>query len=167
MVKSLYSFKISLPLEIHKLNWHAIQYAFFIALECEKIWRLGLKSKRKYPYPPCVNIAQCLDCGNMAYCKTLLSNPFPSRFHYPLKSQLQSLGKIGSNSSLCNNVIGKCSEPNAVNKLIGYCNSTTFSRLHSYPNLNNIQLSASYRPRTLEWIERCPNCSKIFGNETY
>lgn len=76
-----------------------------------------------------------------------------------LITRLLRLGVIGHQSTLCNNIIGSCCEVHVANKLI-----------LKHPNpmnleIDRIKFTRARRPRTNQYIERCPNCVHIFGKE--
>lgn len=76
----------------------------------------------------------------------------------PTKALLSKLGKIGNTSLITNttNIIGKCAEVKAVNNI--------FKR-ESKLSVADVSFTQAIRPRTLEKIPRCQNCTQIFGNE--
>lgn len=77
----------------------------------------------------------------------------------PTKILLKKLGKIGEISSLTpsTNIIGKCAEIKAINNIYKFEPTLT---------LADINFTKAIRPRTLEKIARCENCTYIFGNES-
>lgn len=80
----------------------------------------------------------------------------------PLKSKIQSLGKIGEKRRIkkgkkiiySENVLGRCAEQHAANGLYKKGVKT---------KLDKIDFSKSLRPRTKEPIGYCENCQLIFG----
>lgn len=76
-----------------------------------------------------------------------------------LITRLLRLGKIGDKSTLCNNTIGSCCEVHVANMLI---------LKHSSPmnlEIDRIKFTRARRPRTNQYIDRCPNCVHVFGKE--
>jgi hypothetical protein len=76
-----------------------------------------------------------------------------------LITRLSRLGKIGHKSTLCNNTIGSCCEVHVANNLI---------LKHPSPmnlEIDRIKFTRARRPRTNQYIERCPNCVHVFGKE--
>lgn len=76
-----------------------------------------------------------------------------------LISRLSKLGTIGQKSILCDNKIGSCCEVHVANTLI---------LKHPSPmnlNINSIKFTRARRPRTNQYIKRCPNCIHVFGDE--
>jgi len=76
----------------------------------------------------------------------------------PTKALLRNLGVIGNQSLITNtsNIIGKCAEVKAINNI--------FKR-ESKLSVFDVTFTQAIRPRTLEKIPRCQNCTLIFGNE--
>lgn len=76
----------------------------------------------------------------------------------PTKTLLRPLGIIGGQSTITNtsNIIGKCAEVKAINNI--------FKR-ESKLSVTDVSFTKAIRPRTLEKIPRCQNCTQIFGNE--
>lgn len=76
----------------------------------------------------------------------------------PTKALLRPLGMIGDQSTITNtsNIIGKCAEVKAINNI--------FKR-ESKLSVADASFTKAIRPRTLEKIPRCQNCTQIFGNE--
>lgn len=79
----------------------------------------------------------------------------PTKIDPRLASYVNQLGGAGIKTS-CGNTVGKCAEFRAINEL-----------LLANPNLkiNQIQLSDTMRPRTGKRVERCQNCTYMFGDE--
>ena len=79
----------------------------------------------------------------------------PSKIDPRLQSYVNKLGGAGVKTS-CGNVVGKCAEFIAINEL-----------LIANPKLKieQIRLSDTMRPRTNRRVERCDNCTYIFGDE--
>ncbi len=76
-----------------------------------------------------------------------------------LNIELLKLGPIGHSSKVCNNKIGSCCEVHVTIDLI---------QKHPIKNtvpLKKIEFTRARRPRTNQYIKRCPNCVNIFGNE--
>lgn len=76
-----------------------------------------------------------------------------------LITRLLRLGTIGHQSTLCANKIGSCCEVHVANKLI---------LKHPSPmnlEIDRIKFTRARRPRTNQYIERCPNCVRVFGKE--
>lgn len=71
-----------------------------------------------------------------------------------LEKKLKSLGKIGKTRDACKNAIGACAEPHAAQKVMRH-----FGKKIS---LGGIVFSAAYRPRTMEVVEYCKNCTDTF-----
>lgn len=92
-----------------------------------------------------------------AYCfgtsHRVVSSPPPQ-----LTKLLNGLGQIGKASALTGskNIIGKCAEVKAANGLLEWNRNLTVS---------DIEFTPAIRPRTLEKVARCPNCSTMFGVE--
>jgi len=76
----------------------------------------------------------------------------------PTRALLSHLGMIGNTSLITNttNIIGKCAEVKAINNI--------FKR-ESKLTVADVNFTQAIRPRTLEKIPRCQNCTQIFGNE--
>lgn len=76
----------------------------------------------------------------------------------PTRILLRSLGEIGKKSSqtTSTNIVGKCAEIKAVNNIYSV-----------EPKLivTDISFTKAIRPRTMEKISRCENCTYIFGDE--
>ncbi|OTG78836.1 hypothetical protein B9T23_01850 [Acinetobacter terrae] len=84
-----------------------------------------------------------------------LQSPIAQKLIY----RLTKLGTIGQKSILCDNIIGACCEVHVTNKLI---------LKHPSPmnlNIDKIKFTRARRPRTNQYIKRCPNCIHVFGNE--
>ena len=73
-----------------------------------------------------------------------------------LRTRLEQLGKIGqpSNVTSSSNTIGKCAEVKAANQVLQADQKLEFSK---------IEFTPAIRPRTLEEVPRCPNCTAVFG----
>lgn len=73
-----------------------------------------------------------------------------------LKNKLKSLGPIGKVRKGCKNIIGACAEPHAAHRVI--------KRVNPSLSLNQIIFSFAYRPRTMERVDYCKNCTDTFPN---
>ena len=71
-----------------------------------------------------------------------------------LEKKLKSLGKIGKKRNACKNTIGACAEPHAAQKVMKH-----FGKQMS---LKRVVFSIAYRPRTMEVVEYCKNCTDTF-----
>ncbi|MCF5901906.1 MULTISPECIES: hypothetical protein [Aeromonas] len=121
--------------------------------------RTFLKDKRQYK----TNIRDFVACTIASKSNKFYSFGSSHRtlnnYHPELQTLLESqLGKIGtqSNKSASKNIIGKCAEVKSANIILTTDKSCSISDLDFTPAI---------RPRTLEVINRCPNCVKIFGKE--
>ena len=84
-----------------------------------------------------------------------ISKPCPKFLVSPIKKELAKLGypkNAKSRKSYCTNPLGNCAEVNAANCLLR--KGTT--------GLDNILFGLAIRPRTMEIILPCSNCSSIF-----
>ncbi|HDQ4280826.1 hypothetical protein AWW73_17725 [Acinetobacter lactucae] len=114
-----------------------------------------VKNYNGYSLPPATSIGGIYsNFKHLDYSQRLISPVAPK-----LTYRLSKLGKIGEKSSLCNNIIGSCCEVHVTNNL-----------LLKHPNplnlkIDNIKFTRARRPRTNQYIKRCPNCTFIFGNE--
>lgn len=164
-------------LPIHQLNWHALQYAIYIAKVVENKIRAKRLKDKSSSYPPCAACVQSLFCGSIGYGYTGQYKLVRSNFRSPLGSLLtKKLGPISSQEGRCANYIGKCAEVSAVNSLFYNCmecKTTTCQHILSAHVSKyiikkhllmpaNYSMSAAYRPRTQEYIERCENCIALF-----
>ena len=79
----------------------------------------------------------------------------PIGYHYSdkIKQRLEALAPIGDKRPGCKNTVGACAEPHAADKV-----------LKSFPgcNMNELQFSDAYRPRTARRIRNCQNCKDTF-----
>ena len=177
MSKSLDIYRKIIP-SLHQLNWHALQYALYCAVLAEKRMRRGEVKIKHTSYPACVACFQSDICSNIGYGYSGQYKLEPSSFRHPLHIMLKNLGKIGEKSyvSGSTNLIGKCAEVSAVNTFLYECEKCHRNNTHMYYpygcgrdyvesmiNTKGFMLSEAFRPRTLEHIERCDNCKKIFG----
>ncbi|WGY71919.1 hypothetical protein KEC55_19070 [Burkholderia cepacia] len=137
------------------LRYKSIKYKEEINLaQAQLIKSEGFKEK----YSPGELVA-CTIAGrsSKSYCfgtsHKVLHNPVRE-----VASLLSQLGKIGKTSNLTGskNIIGKCAEVKSANGLFSANRNLT---------VNEIEFTPAIRPRTLENIPRCPNCTKIFGKE--
>ena len=71
-----------------------------------------------------------------------------------LEKKLKSLGRIGKKRNGCKNTIGACAEPHAAQKVMKH-----FGKQMS---LNRVVFSTAYRPRTMEVVDYCKNCTDTF-----
>ena len=164
----MYTIRPSLP--IYKLNWHTLQYALYVAINTEKLIRKGKLPNKWITYPACAACVQSKICGIISYGysgKYSKDKINDSRFVPFLRNKLTELAPIGTKYDPENNPIGNCAEQVAMNLQIKECKRCNFCK-HSQEDIyNNQEVSSSYRPRTLEFIKRCSNCSYYFGNETF
>lgn len=159
------SFSENLPL--HKLNWHALQYALYIKCLVQRKIRSNLFKNSKKIYPPCVAVIQADQCGNINYGYAGKYLVEPKSFYYPLSKELKKIGGVGNNPLKISSKIGNCAETAACNSLLNDCNKCKFKTIGKEPLLDfkRFKLSSAYRPRTAEWIKRCEYCCQIFGDE--
>ena len=70
-----------------------------------------------------------------------------------LRERLEALAPIGTKRPQCNNTIGACAEPHAADMV-----------LKNAPrcNLDELQFSKAYRPRTAKRKKSCRNCKDTF-----
>lgn len=80
-------------------------------------------------------------------------SPVNHNFEDRLRVRLESLAPIGTKRPECNNVIGACAEPHAADLV-----------LKNAPrcNLDELQFSKAYRPRTAKHKRYCRNCKETF-----
>lgn len=163
---------------LHQLNWHALQYALHCASQTEKHMRRGELKIKLTSYPACVACFQSESCGSLSYGYSGQYKLHPNSFRPPLRRMLQSLGVIGDRSNVTgsDNPIGRCAEINAVNAFLYECEKCQRNPYPYYPygcgreyiesriNTLDFMISEAFRPRTLEHIERCGNCKKLFGS---
>lgn len=81
--------------------------------------------------------------------------PDGTKWHDTLRRLiLQLLGPMGEHShENTRNIIGNCSEQHAGNN---------YMRKYAEMNVANLHFSEAIRPRTMEVIQPCANCKKIF-----
>lgn len=161
---------------LHQLNWHALQYALYWAVQTENMMRRGKRNIKVTSYPACAACFQSDICGNIGYGYTGQYKLIPNSFRTPLRRMLQSLGSIGSTGILSKNIIGKCAEVSAVNSFLYECEKCCRNSMIFYPDecgsnyiesriaSGNFMMSEAFRPRTLEHIDRCANCVQLFGS---
>jgi hypothetical protein len=118
--------------------------------------RFHLAKPRYNDYPAMVSA--CSETSrNAAIHKASSCTPIAKYIMAPLRALLVSrLGTIGERSAKtqCDNIIGKCAEVHAANKLLK-------SNIQ-YP-INDIVFSIPIRPRTGEEKQYCVNCQTIFN----
>lgn len=80
-------------------------------------------------------------------------SPLYHNYSLKIKKRLERLGEIGTKRVGCNNVIGACAEPHAADKVI-----------KCYPGceMDELQFSHAYRPRTAQKVKYCINCKETF-----
>lgn len=83
----------------------------------------------------------------------VLSKPDPR-----MAKLVKALGKLGERSSFTGsrNIIGKCAEVKAANRLF---------LVDRHATVEHFEFTSAIRPRTMEKIPRCPNCVHMFGPE--
>lgn len=79
-------------------------------------------------------------------------------YNAKLKKKLETIDVIGRQSKLTGskNVIGKCAEAKMANHILN---------ANKKLEISDIIFTVAIRPRTLEKIDRCPNCTHVFGPE--
>ena len=119
------------------------------------IYNQKLVRKNPTKFPPATSI------GGMYSSFTNIdhSQPLLPPVANKLLNKLANLGPIGKPSQLCNNLIGSCCEVHVTNNIISKHNNSINFRIQS------IVFTRARRPRTNQYIKRCPNCIAIFGNE--
>lgn len=152
------------------LNWHALQFAHYLAVRTERHILLGESKDSIKAYPACAACAKIPICAQIGYGYSGQVTKETS-FVQEVKDALNGLGKIGERTPDTKNPIGHCAEQGAVNYLLRNCskclghNSKCVEEEGRQPGLQDCIVSAAYRPRTLEYIARCPNCVKLIGDE--
>lgn len=156
-----------------QLNWHSLQFALYWAGLTEKKMRRGELNIKVQSYPACVACVQSEYCGNLSYGYSGQYKLIPNSFRTPLREMLNTLGSVGKKSKLTRseNPIGKCAEVCAVNTLLydcEKCNRFPYRCCWHNPKyricLDDLTISEAFRPRTLEHIDRCENCTVLFGS---
>lgn len=113
----------------------------------------------KRDYPACV--CSCSASGQSMIFTGQSGQMRRNETHSSLESEFKSkLGGLAGDKSkiiTCDNRIGHCAEQHAAN--------TTLKRT-SCMNVLQIKFSLVYRPRTLQIIESCDNCTSIFPQIT-
>jgi hypothetical protein len=81
--------------------------------------------------------------------KSPVNHIYEDRLH----ERLEALAPIGTKRQACKNTIGACAEPHAADMV-----------LKNAPrcNLNELQFSSAYRPRTAKRKRYCRNCKDTF-----
>lgn len=80
-------------------------------------------------------------------------------FHPLLQEKLETLGTIGKPSPICKNIVGKCAEDDAANKVLMSDSES------SIKSLQQLWFTDSLRPRTFQSIPACKNCEFVFGKD--
>ena len=122
MAKSFDIYRMIIP-SLHQLNWHALQYALYCAVQTEKRMRRGEVKVIRTSYPACVACFQSEICSSLCYGYSGQYKLQPNSFRPPLRIILQGLGQIGGKSNVTgsDNLIGKCAEVSAVNTFLYEC----------------------------------------------
>lgn len=104
--------------------------------------------------PACASV--CHD-GHFNRMKRGYSHPpIGTKWHNSLRIEIQrTLGNIGSRNVRCNNTIGNCAEQHSGNN---YMNK------YRENNISALFFTETVRPRTMEIIPACNNCSALFPN---
>lgn len=81
------------------------------------------------------------------------SSPIGYNYSDKIRQRLEALAPIGDKRPGCKNTVGACAEPHAADKV-----------LKAFPgcNMNELQFSDAYRPRTARRIRNCQNCKDTF-----
>ena len=101
--------------------------------------------------------AMVIACGYVRSGDTFWSesaSPVNYKYCQKVKDRLENtLGVIGTKRNGCKNTIGACAEPHAADKVI-----------KRFPgcNLDELQFSDAYRPRTAQRKRSCQNCKDAF-----
>ncbi|WP_304543767.1 hypothetical protein [Sulfurimonas microaerophilic] len=115
---------------------------------CEKmIFNFAKRYQRKKIYPATVI------CAN--YNREFVidkSGAVPINLANQLKIQLSTLGTIGERNS-SGNFIGRCSEVRASNPILNH---------NPHLRTQQVHFSNAYRPRTMQMIPTCSNCTRTF-----
>lgn len=177
MAKSMDIYRKIIP-SLHQLNWHALQYALYCAIQTEKRMRRGEVKVKRTSYPACAACFQSEICSSLCYGYSGQYKLQPNSFRHPLRMMLQNLGEIGEKCNLTgsDNLIGKCAEISAVNTFLYECEKCQRNDTCKYYPYGcgrdyieamiiaqDFMISEAFRPRTLEHIGRCENCKKLFG----
>lgn len=114
----------------------------------KRVWNLCLYKRKSKEYPAAV--VGVLFNVNWDINETGFPPP-------PLAIQLRRrletrLGIIGNR--LNGNIIGKCAEVGAANKIL---------RTRPYVDTNHLVFTQAIRPRTMQRIPMCLNCDKVFS----
>lgn len=126
-------------------------YSKRVAKDVEKAFKKIGEYPSKRDYPAMASACCCMDNIEVDRSKS----PQSASFHPTLRNKLVLLGKIGQkrSSAICGNIIGKCAEVHAANKLL---------KRNKCKKLENIRFSVAMRPRTLEKFPPCENCKATF-----
>jgi len=108
---------------------------------------------RKGDFVACSIAAKFNKHGSYGTSHILLSE---AKCHKRIFSLLRSIGGLGRKSSSSDNIIGKCAEIKAAHQLL---------KVEKIPKISSIEFTTAIRPRTLEKVPRCSNCTQIFGYE--
>lgn len=81
------------------------------------------------------------------------ASPINYKYDDRIRLRLEALGVIGDKRVQCKNIIGACAEPHAADKVIKH-----------FPGcqMNELQFSDAYRPRTAQRKRYCQNCIDTF-----
>lgn len=124
--------------------------------ECERVKRL----RRAHPekkYRITDYAAAVVACGYTNSNNVFIgfsASPVGIHFEKTILERLEKLGTIGKKSNCCSNIIGACAEPHAANEVL---------RHFSGCNMNKLQFSEAYRPRTGGRVNYCKNCKATFN----
>lgn len=161
-----------------ELNWHTLQYAQYKYHEVFHQIFLGLQKDNYKSYPACVNCVQSPYCGLLCYGNSKTSK----HGNFIVTNQLNNyvdrkFGHSWRTLNLCSHSIDNCAEFSAINKFIESCNKCIIgcdirkrvnnNHIDTLIDAGEILLSSSYRPRTLEFIERCDYCKQLYGQEIF
>lgn len=85
--------------------------------------------------------------------KAYSASPIGHKYDEKLKRRLEALAPIGEKRHGCKNTVGACAEPHAADKV-----------LKAFPgcNMDELQFSDAYRPRTARRLSNCQNCKDTF-----
>lgn len=134
-----------------KLNKKVKTYCKRVLKEVRKVFKKQSKEPTIWDYPAMASACCCMEYIAVDHSKS----PHQTSFHPTLYNQLKNIGEIGEKSPItkCENIIGKCAEVHAANRLL---------KRNECKRLREIHFSVAMRPRTLEKLPPCENCKLIF-----
>jgi len=100
--------------------------------------------------------AAVVACGykkNNSTFSACSASPVGHQYAEKIRVRLESLASIGEKRDECNNIVGACAEPHAADKVI-----------KKFPgcDMDELQFSDAYRPRTARRVKNCRNCKETF-----